>query len=526
MDDENDKEKQLGQVLTSDAVARLMVNLLVENLAGEIILDPCVGKNIFFRILEEKEAELGKKFRKIGIEVDPEIVDKEWYGGGDDRELYLQNFFDFSHDLKLDGVIMNPPYVRQEILVNSNINSKEKIIRTLDVKYTRFISGRQNLYVYFFMKAHQLLKDHGRLVAVCYDSWLYTQYGELFKKFLEANFVVRNIIHFEEKAFINAEVGATILDLSKQTSNFLENSRQKFGYAKYGSPESYEHNNCLSNMEIPSLTDLMVLARKEGDPLVFPTDVFTQLMVLCKGKIRRGTSPKANEFFLFESMKFPEMVPIVKDVKKISGFLVSKHELRYIVNAGNNGLSKELQDYLKVVENKIMESNRYITLKREIESGKKWFRIRFVEPGYFIINYYLRKNVKFIYNPEKYYVSNNFYIFDTKIDPMLAFALLNSVFTRIGILRNSRTQGGGLRKIQLYEFRRVPVFNPSILNKSKSKELAELGKSLTESRGEDSHRILKRIDHVLFQIYDEFVGSNVSLEDIHEFYQMKLSRTR
>lgn len=517
--------EQLGQVLTSSVVARLMVDLLVKDLEGNLILDPCVGRNIFFKILVKKENEIGRKFRKIGIEVDPRIVPNDWFYRKDDRKLYLQNFFDFNPPVKFDGIIMNPPYVRQEDLVDSRINSKGKIIKTLKDEYSGFINKRQNLYVYFFMKAHKLLNSNGKLVAICYDSWLYTQFGDLFKKFLDENFVTKVVFHFEERAFLNAEVGATVLELLKRSRSSSEDDRPSFRYTRYRRPEDYERDSSTLKIETASLSDLIVCARKEGDPFIFPIDVFTQLSDLCKGRIRRGISPKANEFFLLENPRFRETVPIVKDVKRINGFVVSPNDLRYIISTDRNSMSEELRSYLEYIKYRVVNADRYKTLKREIKSGRKWYKIRLVEPGNFILNYYLRKNIKFIYNPEKYYASNNFYIFDTIIDPLLALALLNSIFTKIGVIRNSRTQGGGLRKIQLYEFRRVPVFNPTVLERNVRLELKELGSKLLESRSANSQSILEKIDQILFEVYDELIGTNVSLEDAYNLYEIKMGGT-
>ena len=526
MDLENLRNKQLGQVLTSSVVARLMVDLLVKDLDGNLILDPCVGRNIFFRALEEKESEIGRRFRKVGIEVDPRIVPKDWFYKKDDRELYLQNFFDFNPPFKFDGIIMNPPYVRQEDLVDSAINSKEKIIQTLKGEYSRFINKRQNLYAYFFLKAHQLLRNNGKLVAICYDSWLYTQFGDLFKRFIDENFRTKIVIHFEERAFLNVEVGATVLELLKIPHSLSEDYRSEFKYIKFRRPEDYKRNSALLKMETVSLTDIIARARKGGDPFTFPTDVFTPLSLLCKGRIRRGINPKANKFFLLETPRFEETVPIIKDVKRINGFVVSHNDLRYMIRTDGNGMSKELRSYLECIKHRIVKADRYKTLKREIESGRKWYKIRLVEPGIFILNYYLRKDIKFIYNPEKYYVSNNFYIFDTVVDPLLAIALLNSTFTKFGIIRNSRTQGSGLRKIQLYEFRRVPVFNPTVLERDDRLELKELGSKLVKSRNVNAPSTLKKIDQILFEVYDELVGANKSLEDIHNLYQIKMGGTR
>lgn len=84
--------------------------------------------------------------------------------------------------------------------------------------------------------------------------------------------------------------------------------------------------------------------------------------------------------------------------------------------------------------------------------------------GNFIFNYYLRNNIDFIYNPNKFLSSDNFYILNIKDNELANFSILNSSFTRLNTLSNSRSQGNGLRKIQLYEFKEVKVIDAKKLS--------------------------------------------------------------
>jgi hypothetical protein len=514
------KNEDLGQVFTSNTVARLMVDLLVKELDSGVVLDPCIGKNVFFRTLEEKEQISGqKRFMKIGIEVDSRIAPAEWFEGRDDRELHLQNFFEYDSTVKSDAVIMNPPYVRQENIAISAINAKGMIRKTLEKDYSKYIDARQNLYVYFFMKCHQVLKENGKLVAICYDSWLYTRFGEVFKNFLAENFRVDKIIHFEERAFTNINVGATVLELVKRSVTPIQDGHHNLLYVKFRRPEDYE--KARPRLETRS-TSLKSLKLRDVGPFSFPNEVFIRLEDLCRGKIRRGTSPKANKFFVFERPEFHETVPIVKDVKRIPGFLVLGASLRYIVNASMDQPSNELRGYLDDVKSKVAKTNRYRALKREMSVDDDWFRIRFVEPGSFIINYYLRKNIKFIYNPQRYNVSDNFYTFDTIVNPLLAVSILNSVFTKLAILKNSRTQGSGLRKIQLYEFRNVPVFNPVILDTGSSSLLEELGNRLINFEKGEISETIREIDQILLKTYNRLIDDEVCLKDAYDFYEAEM----
>jgi len=513
------RREDLGQVFTSDIVAKLMVDLLVENLEGNNILDPCVGKNIFFEALQEKERVTGKSFIKVGIEIDPKIVPREWFSQKLDRQLLLQNFFDFNPSTRFDGIVMNPPYVRQENLATATINSKEKIIKVLKAEYSPYIEKKQNLYVFFFMKAHKLLKDFGKLVAICYDSWLYTRFGITFKKFLDENFRVEKIIHFEERAFVNADVGATVLQMQKLPCRYGEANQHAFRYVKFKEPRDYDEGNVLAEVQTRSCSDLLLI---DDNSFNFPKDVFLRLADLAKDDIRRGSSPEINRYLLLDAPKFKETVPIIKEVKKIHGFKVLPTHLKYVINTNGKEVSTELRSYLDEVKVKIAETGRYHTARRKIENGERWYKIRLVKPGSIIFNYYLRKNIKFIFNPSCYHASDNFYVFDTIIEPTLAIALLNSILTKIGVLRKSRTQGMGLRKIQLYEFREVPVIDPTLFDEDDISKLTDLGSKLIDAIGSDYVETLHEIDQTLLNVYNELMGTNLSLDYVYKFFRKNM----
>jgi predicted Fe-Mo cluster-binding NifX family protein len=73
--------------------------------------------------------------------------------------------------------------------------------------------------------------------------------------------------------------------------------------------------------------------------------------------------------------------------------------------------------------------------------------------------------------------SDNFYILNIKDNELANFSVLNSSFTRLNTLSNSRSQGNGLRKIQLYEFKEVKVIDVKKLSEPTIKKLELLEKN-------------------------------------------------
>jgi hypothetical protein len=74
--------------------------------------------------------------------------------------------------------------------------------------------------------------------------------------------------------------------------------------------------------------------------------------------------------------------------------------------------------------------------------------------GAILFNYYMRDNIRHLVNPENIPASDNFYCV-TPLDSeavIVYWVLANSTQAINALVRNSRTQGSGLRKLQLYEY--------------------------------------------------------------------------
>ena len=168
------------------------------------------------------------------------------------------------------------------------------------------------------------------------------------------------------------------------------------------------------------------------------------------------------------------------------------------------------------IKNEILKTRtqKFIEVKRDIETKRDWYKINLKATGNFIFNYYLRNNIDFIYNPNKFLSSDNFYILNIKNNELANFAILNSTFTRLNTLSNSRSQGNGLRKIQLYEFKEVKVIDVNKLSELTIKKLELLGKELMNvSRYEDDQKhIIESIDLLLIEEYNEINCSSLTID--------------
>jgi adenine-specific DNA-methyltransferase len=502
-----DKKIELGQVFTLPSVSKLMVSLIKDEVKPEDrVLDPCIGPNTFLNDFEK----FNLNPNMVGIELDTDLISpltKKFYKKTK-RELIIGNFFDYPTDEKFDFIIMNPPYVRQEHLGDSK-NNKKQIINFFKYK----IPKKSNLYIYFILKAFLHLKEGGRLIAIVYDSWLYSAFGENFKELLVRNCSINKIIHFRSKAFDNADVGATIIELTKE-----KRKNSKFHYYNYDNPASIETDKSLklTNPTLFNISDIHSFQKGNTVDINFDTNFFTIIKEVSEHTINRGTNAIVNEFFIFKDKQYPNLKEIIKSVASIKKMTVNK-EFKYLLYANGQKLPKALEKYLLTIKERVIsEPDKYKNLFSKITSDPSWYKINLAKPGNIIFNYYIRDNIDFIFNPHEILSSDNFYNLSVKDKIFANFAILNSSFTKLAILKHSRSQGKGLFKIQLYEFLKVPIININYLSIETINKLTELGQKLANCFRNNKENILSEIDVILINEYNQYNEANIGLHTLYE----------
>jgi predicted Fe-Mo cluster-binding NifX family protein len=271
--------------------------------------------------------------------------------------------------------------------------------------------------------------------------------------------------------------------------------------------------NCLKLKQ----QELLTYSFNNHSIINFKSSLFKELKTIVSQPIQRGTSAVVNSHFIFSKNELPELKPIVKDVSQIKTYTVNQ-ENAYIL-AVNGSISNETKQYLESVKNEILKApaQKFIAVKRAIETKSDWYKINLKATGNFIFNYYLRNNIDFIYNPNKFLSSDNFYILNIKNNELANFSILNSSFTRLNTLSNSRSQGNGLRKIQLYEFKEVKVIDINKLSEKNIKKLELLGKELMNvSRYENGQKqIIEQIDLLLIDEYNKINSSSITIDELN-----------
>jgi type I restriction-modification system DNA methylase subunit len=116
----------------------------------------------------------------------------------------------------LDAVVGNPPYLRQERLATDYKTKLANLLRN-DWPGMRRLSGRSDIYAYFFAHAGALLKPGGYLGFVTSIGWLDTDYGFRLQEFFLKNFKIIAVLESQvEKWFEDARVTTAVTILQRE----------------------------------------------------------------------------------------------------------------------------------------------------------------------------------------------------------------------------------------------------------------------------------------------------------------------
>lgn len=504
---------ELGQVWTSESVAKLMVNEIMPLIKKDSeILDPCIGKNIFPKCLNQLDSSLSI----TGIEVDESLIDehiKDFYKG-ERKTLILDNFINYGLNNKFDFIIMNPPYVRHEKIQYSK-NSKKELNNCLN-NYFEDIPQKSNLYIYFLLKTLLHLKKDGYLIAITYDSWLFADFGEYIKKILINDYTIESIVHFKKDAFFGADVGSTILLISNSSSN-----DSKIKYYDFNSQDEINAID-INEYDFTWLTKEELLNFNNRNTfLEFSNDFFCPISNISEKNMNRGMSALVNKFFIFKDRKFGNYTkPFIKQVSKIDSF--TAYPTDFLLCLEKKKIQDEnLIEYINCVKNEVINNqSNYKSLYNKISKNEFWFFINQKSSGNIIFNYYLRDKIDFLYNENLNLVSDNFYNLYVEDNVFENFAILNSNFTKYAILKNSRSQGIGLFKIQLKQFKNVPIINVNKLSDDSRLKLNNLGKKLLKQNRNNCEPIISQIDEILIKEYNTYfdadINRNILINKINE----------
>ena len=253
---EEAKRKIRGQYPTPIELARLLVNLCVQNVVSDRVLDPCCGSGTIARVVLE---------RKMTYEVLPGDAAATVYAGDQDplatqiaafsianlglmhkpirvfqkdaftlnpsTTLEFQNPTDgtrFSDDIgRFETIVSNLPFVSQQ--GRNRYQDAIQRVKSAIEEDGYVISGRADIAAYFPFSLYPLLTDNGWLGIIITNAWQGTDWGDTFYNALSRYYHLECVVTSGAgRWFKNSEVVTNLLILVKKSNPDQESRDTKF----------------------------------------------------------------------------------------------------------------------------------------------------------------------------------------------------------------------------------------------------------------------------------------------------------
>jgi len=460
------------------------------------------------------------------------------YNLGDDE--YIENNFQG----KFNIVIMNPPYVRQELIPKTD---KEYYTKTYKLNKT------SDLYSYFFIRALDLLAPRGIVSVISSDKWLEADYGISLQEKLQKKLIA---IYGQKMRSFGADINTVI---SVFTNEDLETSIN-FTYL-----ESY------SNYKIVRNTFIERNNLKPGKwfylraPKIFMEKIYPKLTHKLKdfAEVKRGFTTGANDFFYMINVssqydldysanpkKFQELGITARNEKELreQGLIYIENEAgeRFVINESDTSpilrSIKELDTYsinklrklCLYTENPGEFTKKYIEWgerqpvhikgRNEIVIGynnvptvkgrKKWYSLNKLEPTNIILTTLIRDRFFNPYSNKAIICDASLYTLKSKYKDIIYYLNSTIFYMTMELYLRRLGGGGGVGEIKVDDYENMPVPDLDKLDLSgldfsfdrKVKKYFEEVKM--EDRRKLDKEILKRMgleDISLDEFYNEFI---------------------
>lgn len=198
-----------GVDIDPQAVEVTKLSLLLKVLEGED--EQSIGQQLAL-FPERALPDLGRNIKCGNSLIGPDFYEGQQMALLDDEAALRINVFDWQAEFPqvfadggFDGIVGNPPYVRQEGLGD---------YKSYFEKHYRTFRSTADLYVNFMEQGHRLLRDGGSFGMIVSNKWLRAAYGEPLRRFLAEEVSVREILDFAGLPVFSGATVRTIILIS------------------------------------------------------------------------------------------------------------------------------------------------------------------------------------------------------------------------------------------------------------------------------------------------------------------------
>lgn len=440
---------------------------------------------------------------------------------------------------KVDCIIGNPPYIRQELITNKDAIRK---VALENVGLHNKISEKSDIYVYFFIHSSSFLKNGGKLGFITSNAWLDTDYGDGLKTFFLDKYKIISVIALDQNAFEDALANTCITILEKENNKELRSENKvKFIRIK----KHIDVNNIIKilkmdskDFEDESVKQVTVKQKylksedkwgiyHKAPQIYFKLETNPLLINLTAfANVSYPYKTSANEFFILKKSEAEQwgiekeyLHPVIttpKTMKKIKPNSKEIKEFLLVVNEQKAALEKKHANVLKYIEygeNKNIVLTRGSTAGEEVrgyqnipsfKKKKLWYNLENKIPAPILFPALIWDKNTVIWNSGAFYATHNFYQIYPKSEnnTLLLLAYLNSSLNAFFMELYGRIPGGRTLSLMVYEVERLPVpnFDRLKLNEKKAIKKVFLRLVETQDKGKVDLDAKINLDEIIFDI--------------------------
>jgi len=360
-----------------------------------------------------------------------------------------------------DVVMANPPYIRQE-----QIKEYKQELQKLYSCYT----GVADIYVYFYERGFQILKECGTLTFISSNKYFRSGYGEKLRQFLGSKATVCQLIDFGDAPVFDAISYPSIIILSK--SHPRENQVRALTWEP-GAPieqfaEVFQVNSFLIlqkeltadgwRLESPAVFRLLEKLRRAGKPLG----------EYVNGLIFRGLTTGCNEAFVISQSQRDVLIKDdPKAVQHIHPYFRGRDIKRWVISHPGLYVIHVPWDFpfnsQRAIADHLKQFGAELRNRPEAREERfPWYAMSRYGADYYhyfdqpkIVAPDIASEAHFAFDPSGAFLGNTAYIIP--VNDLFLLGILNStLITEYYTRMSSQVRGGYLRFIHQY-IEKIPI---------------------------------------------------------------------
>ena len=472
-----DQRKARGAYFTPAPIAEFMAKWAIEN-PNARVLEPSCGEAAFLVPAVARLRALsgsGEPMPTVdGVEIhrpSAKVAERLIASAGGLPRVRVADFFEVASDPIYDAVIGNPPFIRYQSFKGSSLQSARNATQAAGIT----LSGLASSWAAFAVHAATFLRVGGRLAFVLPAELLSVDYAARVRQFLMDRFGSIRIVTFSSPVFSGVQTDVVLL-LASDFGGRSESVRLEVVASSDDLATTLEGRTWVPS----SRTGKWSAGRLDEDA----EGIFRRVAgsagvdtLSSWGNVSLGVVTGSNSFFGLSSARVAELELEPNDIVSLAPPVrPAKRGLSFSAADNRDAIARGSDTWLfSPGESPSAAALRYIAAgeSASVNEGYKcrgrspWWSVPIGTPGDLMLTYMSSEMPRVIGNPHRHRHLNSLHKMDLSpgrkaIGRLLPMAALSSL-TTLGAELAGRTYGGGVLKLELNEFRVLPVPNLDVL---------------------------------------------------------------